>query len=51
MLRDDQTEKLEELLMLGEVHTGSGLNQELGLQRAIKRCVTLLNYSPQLFMY
>ncbi|XP_016555847.1 uncharacterized protein LOC107855359 [Capsicum annuum] len=34
MLRDDQTEKLEELLMLGEVHTGSGLNQELGLQRA-----------------
>ncbi|XP_019264501.1 PREDICTED: zinc finger MYM-type protein 1-like [Nicotiana attenuata] len=34
MLRDDQAEKLEELLMLGEVHTGSGLNQELGLQRA-----------------
>ncbi|KAM3375091.1 zinc finger MYM-type protein 1-like [Capsicum galapagoense] len=32
MLRDDQTKKLEELLMLGEVHTGSGLNQELGLQ-------------------
>ncbi|XP_016546391.2 zinc finger MYM-type protein 1-like [Capsicum annuum] len=34
MLRDDQTEKLEELLILGEVHTGTGLNQELGLQRA-----------------
>ncbi|XP_060210282.1 uncharacterized protein LOC132637161 [Lycium barbarum] len=33
MLRDDQVEKLEELLVLGEVHTGSGLNQELGLQR------------------
>ncbi|XP_059281271.1 uncharacterized protein LOC132034964 [Lycium ferocissimum] len=33
MLRDDQFEKLEELLVLGEVHTGSGLNQELGLQR------------------
>ncbi|XP_047267660.1 uncharacterized protein LOC124898080 [Capsicum annuum] len=33
-LRDDQTEKLEELLMFGEVHTGSELNQELGLQRA-----------------
>ncbi|XP_016482013.2 uncharacterized protein LOC107802939 [Nicotiana tabacum] len=34
MLRDDQAEKLEELLVFGEVHTGSGLNQELGLQRA-----------------
>ncbi|XP_009602960.2 uncharacterized protein [Nicotiana tomentosiformis] len=34
MLRDDQAEKLEELLVLGEVHTGSGLNQEFGLQRA-----------------
>ncbi|XP_075089309.1 uncharacterized protein LOC107786711 [Nicotiana tabacum] len=34
MLRDDQAEKLEELLVLGEVHTGSGLNQELGFQRA-----------------
>ncbi|KAM3203383.1 hypothetical protein P3L10_031009 [Capsicum annuum] len=34
MLRDDQTEKLEELLMLGEVHTGNGLNQELELQKA-----------------
>ncbi|XP_059277882.1 uncharacterized protein LOC132032103 [Lycium ferocissimum] len=34
MLRDDQAEKLKELLVLGEVHTGSGLNQELGLQRA-----------------
>ncbi|XP_019239589.1 PREDICTED: zinc finger MYM-type protein 1-like [Nicotiana attenuata] len=33
MLRDDQTEKLDELLVL-EVHTGSGLNQELGLQRS-----------------
>ncbi|XP_009607176.1 uncharacterized protein [Nicotiana tomentosiformis] len=33
MLRDDQAEKLDELLVLGEVHTGSGLNQELGLQR------------------
>ncbi|XP_070050001.1 uncharacterized protein [Nicotiana tomentosiformis] len=33
MLRDDQTEKLDELLVLDEVHTGSGLNQELGLQR------------------
>ncbi|XP_016476984.2 uncharacterized protein LOC107798493 [Nicotiana tabacum] len=32
MLRDDQAEKLDELLVLGEVHTGSGLNQELGLQ-------------------
>ncbi|XP_047249912.1 zinc finger MYM-type protein 1-like [Capsicum annuum] len=31
MLRDDQTEKL---LMFGEVHTRSELNQELGLQRA-----------------
>ncbi|XP_019248791.1 PREDICTED: uncharacterized protein LOC109228064 [Nicotiana attenuata] len=38
MLRDDQAEKLEELLMLGEVHTGSGLNQELGLQRAGDTC-------------
>ncbi|XP_016488240.2 uncharacterized protein LOC107808249 [Nicotiana tabacum] len=34
MLRDDQVKELEELLVLGEVHTGSGLNQELGLQRA-----------------
>ncbi|XP_059295392.1 uncharacterized protein LOC132048713 [Lycium ferocissimum] len=34
MLRDDQAEKLKELLVLGEVHTGSGLHQELGLQRA-----------------
>nr|XP_009783286.1 PREDICTED: uncharacterized protein LOC104231920 [Nicotiana sylvestris] len=34
MLRDDQAEKLEELLVLGEVHTGSDLNQELGLQKA-----------------
>ncbi|XP_016463239.1 uncharacterized protein LOC107786293 [Nicotiana tabacum] len=33
MLRDDQAEKLDELLVLGEVHTGSGLNQALGLQR------------------
>ncbi|XP_060210752.1 uncharacterized protein LOC132637721 [Lycium barbarum] len=33
MLRDDQAEKLKEILVLGEVHTGSGLNQELGLQR------------------
>nr|XP_009799704.1 PREDICTED: zinc finger MYM-type protein 1-like [Nicotiana sylvestris]XP_016458743.1 PREDICTED: zinc finger MYM-type protein 1-like [Nicotiana tabacum]XP_016458744.1 PREDICTED: zinc finger MYM-type protein 1-like [Nicotiana tabacum] len=33
MLRDDQAKKLDELLVLGEVHTGSGLNQELGLQR------------------
>nr|XP_009771064.1 PREDICTED: uncharacterized protein LOC104221655 [Nicotiana sylvestris] len=33
MLRGDQAEKLDELLVLGEVHTGSGLNQELGLQR------------------
>ncbi|XP_075099506.1 uncharacterized protein LOC107822125 [Nicotiana tabacum] len=33
MLRDDQAKKIDELLMLGEVHTGSGLNQELGLQR------------------
>nr|XP_009587958.1 zinc finger MYM-type protein 1-like [Nicotiana tomentosiformis] len=32
MLRDDQAEKLDELLVLGEVHTGSGLNQKLGLQ-------------------
>ncbi|XP_060182864.1 uncharacterized protein LOC132612791 [Lycium barbarum] len=34
MLRDDQAEKLKEILVLGEVHTGSGLNQQLGLQRA-----------------
>ncbi|XP_047256024.1 zinc finger MYM-type protein 1-like [Capsicum annuum] len=34
MLRDDQIEKLEELFMLGEVHTGNELNQELGLHRA-----------------
>ncbi|KAF3654974.1 hypothetical protein FXO37_16201 [Capsicum annuum] len=34
MLRDDQAEKLEELLLPGEVHTGSGLNQEHGLQRS-----------------
>ncbi|XP_075074609.1 uncharacterized protein LOC142162183 [Nicotiana tabacum] len=33
MLREDQAKKLEELQVLGEVHTGSGLNQELGLQR------------------
>ncbi|XP_016544405.1 uncharacterized protein LOC107844519 [Capsicum annuum] len=33
MLRDDQDEKLEELLVLSEVHMGSGLNRELGLQR------------------
>ncbi|KAM3235347.1 hypothetical protein P3L10_015383 [Capsicum annuum] len=38
MLRDDQAEKLEELLVLGEVHTGSGLNQELGLQRPSDTC-------------
>ncbi|XP_016567118.1 zinc finger MYM-type protein 1-like [Capsicum annuum] len=31
MLRDDQIKKLKELLMLGEVYTRSGLNQELGL--------------------
>ncbi|XP_059281308.1 uncharacterized protein LOC132035001 [Lycium ferocissimum] len=34
MLRDDQAEKLKELRVLGDVHTESGLNQELGLQRA-----------------
>nr|XP_016475904.1 PREDICTED: uncharacterized protein LOC107797516 [Nicotiana tabacum] len=34
MLREDQAKKLEELQVLGEVHTGSGLNQELGLQRS-----------------
>ncbi|XP_070032313.1 uncharacterized protein [Nicotiana tomentosiformis] len=33
MLREDQAQKLEELLMLGEVDTGSGQNQELRLQR------------------
>ncbi|XP_070034258.1 uncharacterized protein [Nicotiana tomentosiformis] len=33
MLREDHAKKLEELQVLGEVHTGSGLNQELGLQR------------------
>ncbi|XP_060180349.1 uncharacterized protein LOC132610102 [Lycium barbarum] len=33
ILREDQEKKLEELLVLGEVRTGSGLNQELGLQR------------------
>lgn len=33
MLREDQTKKLEELQVLGEVHTGNGLNQEHGLQR------------------
>nr|XP_016489292.1 PREDICTED: uncharacterized protein LOC107809212 [Nicotiana tabacum] len=38
MLRDDQAEKLEELLVLGKVHTGNGLNQELGLQRAGDTC-------------
>nr|XP_016480282.1 PREDICTED: uncharacterized protein LOC107801468 [Nicotiana tabacum] len=32
MLREDQAQKLEELLVLGEVDTGSGQNQELGLQ-------------------
>ncbi|XP_075095473.1 uncharacterized protein LOC107785324 [Nicotiana tabacum] len=35
MLIDDQAEKLDELLVLGEVHTGSGLNQELALQRPV----------------
>ncbi|XP_060182842.1 uncharacterized protein LOC132612769 [Lycium barbarum] len=34
MLRDDQAEKLKELLVLGEVYAGSALNQELGLQSA-----------------
>nr|XP_009763368.1 PREDICTED: zinc finger MYM-type protein 1-like [Nicotiana sylvestris] len=34
ILRDDQAENLDELLVLGEVHTGSGLNQELGFQRS-----------------
>nr|XP_009615491.1 zinc finger MYM-type protein 1-like [Nicotiana tomentosiformis] len=33
MLRDEQAKKLDELLVIDEVHTGSGLNQELGLQR------------------
>ncbi|XP_075101871.1 uncharacterized protein LOC142177296 [Nicotiana tabacum] len=33
MLREDQAQKLEELLMLGEVDTRSRQNQELGLQR------------------
>ncbi|XP_009586566.2 uncharacterized protein [Nicotiana tomentosiformis] len=33
ILKDDQAEKLDKLLVLGEVHTGSGLNQELGFQR------------------
>ncbi|XP_070046397.1 uncharacterized protein [Nicotiana tomentosiformis] len=31
--RGSGKKKLEELQVLGEVHTGSGLNQELGLQR------------------
>ncbi|XP_060185912.1 uncharacterized protein LOC132615342 [Lycium barbarum] len=34
MLRDNLAEKLKEPLVLGEVHTRSGLNQELGLKRA-----------------
>ncbi|XP_075101841.1 uncharacterized protein LOC142177268 [Nicotiana tabacum] len=42
MLRDDQAEKLEELLVLGEIHTGSGLNQELGLQRADQDIVSAM---------
>nr|XP_009602960.1 uncharacterized protein LOC104098016 [Nicotiana tomentosiformis] len=42
MLRDDQAEKLEELLVLGEVHTGSGLNQEFGLQRADQDIVSAM---------
>ncbi|XP_075091629.1 uncharacterized protein LOC142171823 [Nicotiana tabacum] len=33
MLREDHAKKLEELQVLGKVHTGSGLNHELGLQR------------------
>ncbi|XP_060182183.1 uncharacterized protein LOC132611833 [Lycium barbarum] len=33
ILGEDQAKKLEELLVLGVVHTGSELNQELGLQR------------------
>ncbi|XP_060178044.1 uncharacterized protein LOC132607978 [Lycium barbarum] len=32
LLREHQAEKLEELLISGEVHTGRGLNQERGLQ-------------------
>ncbi|KAG5574794.1 hypothetical protein H5410_054928 [Solanum commersonii] len=33
LLWKHQAEQLEELLILGEVHTGRGLNQECGLQR------------------
>lgn len=33
LLRQHQAEKLEELLISGEVHTGRGLNQERGIQR------------------
>ncbi|XP_070032513.1 uncharacterized protein [Nicotiana tomentosiformis] len=59
MLREDQAQKLEELFMLGEVDTESGLNQELGLQRQeipvgdliLRQCITILHYSRQLFMF
>ncbi|XP_059289036.1 uncharacterized protein LOC132042532 [Lycium ferocissimum] len=34
MLRDDQAEKFKKLPVLSEVHIGSGLDQELRLQRA-----------------
>jgi len=34
MLREKQAKRVEEALQLGELATGSGLNQELGLKRA-----------------
>jgi hypothetical protein len=34
MLREKQAKKVEEALQMGELETGTGLNQELGLKRA-----------------
>jgi hypothetical protein len=34
MLREKQAKKIEEALQMGELETGTGLNQELGLKRA-----------------
>ena len=34
MLCEKQAEKIEEALQMGELETGTGLNQELGLKRA-----------------
>ncbi|XP_070038444.1 uncharacterized protein [Nicotiana tomentosiformis] len=47
LLRQYQAEKLEELLISGEVYTGRGLNQERGLQRPVLMMTNDLSSSLQ----